>query len=130
MADALLAGVSGMKAHQKMIDVAGGNLANVNTTAYKGSRVRFSDLLSETLKDASQPTSTVGGSNPQQVGSGVKLSSVDRDMSQGSLLTTGQPLDMAVEGAGYLIGRQSCSRAHASRASHAPRRPARVCAAG
>jgi flagellar hook protein FlgE len=103
MADALLAGVSGMKAHQKMIDVAGNNLANVNTTAYKASRVRFSDLLSETLRDASQPTASVGGSNPQQVGSGVKLASVDRDMSQGSLLTTGQPLDMAIEGAGYFV---------------------------
>jgi flagellar hook protein FlgE len=103
MSDALLAGVSGMKAHQKMIDVAGNNLANVDTTAFKGSRVRFSDLLSETLKDASQPTATVGGANPQQVGSGVKLASVDRDMSQGSLLTTGQPLDMAIEGAGYFV---------------------------
>ena len=103
MADALLAGVSGMKAHQKMIDVAGNNLANLNTTAFKTSRVRFSDLLSETLKDASQPTAAIGGSNPQQVGSGVKLASVDKDMSQGSLLTTGQPLDMAIEGAGYFV---------------------------
>ena len=103
MADALLAGVSGMKAHQKMIDVTGNNLANLNTTAFKTSRVRFSDLLSETLKDASQPTAAIGGSNPQQVGSGVKLASVDRDMSQGSLLTTGQPLDMAIEGAGYFV---------------------------
>jgi flagellar hook protein FlgE len=103
MSDALLAGVSGMKAHQKMIDVAGNNLANVDTTAFKSSRVRFSDLLNETLKDASQPTATIGGSNPQQVGSGVQLASVDKDMSQGSLLTTGQPLDMAIEGAGYFV---------------------------
>ena len=103
MADALLAGVSGMKAHQKMLDVAGNNLANVNTTAYKTSRVRFSDLLSETLKDASQPTTAVGGSNPQQIGSGSKIASVDRDMAQGSLLTTGQPLDMAIEGSGYFV---------------------------
>jgi flagellar hook protein FlgE len=92
-----------MKAHQKMIDVAGNNLANVDTTAFKTSRVRFSELLSETLKDASQPTATMGGTNPQQVGSGVKLASVDRDMTQGSLLTTGQPLDMAIEGAGLFV---------------------------
>ena len=103
MADALLAGVSGMKAHQNMIDVAGNNLANVNTTAFKNSRVRFSDLLSETLKDASQPTASIGGTNPQQVGSGVKLASVDKNMSQGSLLTTGQPLDMAIEGDGFFV---------------------------
>jgi len=103
MADALLAGVSGMKAHQKMMDAAGNNLANVNTTAFKSSRVRFSDLLSETLKDASQPTGSTGGTNPQQIGTGVQLGSVDRDMGQGSLLTTGQPLDMAIEGAGYFV---------------------------
>ena len=103
MADALLAGVSGMKAHQTMIDVAGNNLANLNTVAFKGSRVRFADLLSETLRDASQPTATIGGTNPQQVGSGVQLASVDRDMSQGSLITTGQPLDMAIEGSGYFV---------------------------
>ena len=103
MADALLAGVSGMKAHQKMIDIAGNNLANVNTTAYKGSRVRFADLFSETIKDALQPSETMGGSNPQQIGSGVKLASVDKDMSQGSLLSTGQPLDMAIEGPGYFV---------------------------
>ena len=103
MADALLAGVSGMKVHQTMIDVAGNNLANVNTTSFKASRVRFSDLLSETLKDASQPSGGIGGTNPQQVGSGVKLASVDRDMAQGSLLTTGQALDMAIEGGGYFV---------------------------
>ncbi len=103
MPDPMLAGVSGMKAHQRMIDVAGNNLANVNTTAYKASRVRFADLLSETLQDASQPTSNLGGTNPQQIGSGVSLASVDRDMTQGSLLTTGKPLDMAIEGGGYFV---------------------------
>ncbi len=103
MADAMLAAVSGMKAHQSMIDVAGNNLANVNTSAFKSSRVRFSDLLSETLKDAAQPSTTVGGMNPQQIGNGTQLASVDRDMTQGSLMTTGQPLDMAIEGDGYFV---------------------------
>jgi len=103
MADAMLAAVSGMKAHQSMIEVAGNNLANVNTSAFKASRVRFCDLLSETLKDASQPSGTIGGMNPQQLGNGTRLASVDRDMSQGSLMTTGQPLDMAIEGDGYFV---------------------------
>jgi len=103
MADAMLAAVSGMKAHQSMIDVAGNNLANVNTSAFKSSRVRFSDLLSETLKDAAQPSDTIGGMNPQQIGNGTQLASVDKDMTQGSLMTTGQPLDMAIEGDGYFV---------------------------
>ena len=103
MSDALMAGVSGLKAHQKMLDVAGNNLANVNTTAFKSSRISFVDLLSETVREASQPTATAGGTNPQQVGSGVKVSSIDRDVSQGSLVNTGQSLDMAVEGAGFFV---------------------------
>ena len=103
MSDALLAGVSGLKAHQTMIDVAGNNLANLNTSAYKSSRVTFADLLSTTVKEASQPTATVGGTNPQQIGSGVKVSSIDRNMEQGSLVNTGEPLDMAIEGNGYFV---------------------------
>ncbi len=103
MADALLSGVSGMKAHQRMIDVAGNNLANLNTNGFKSSRVTFADMLSETIKGASQPTAAVGGTNPQQIGSGVKLASVDRNMSQGSLINTGKPLDMAIEGDGYFV---------------------------
>jgi len=103
MSDALMAGVSGLKAHQKMLDVAGNNLANVNTTAFKSSRISFVDLLSETVRDASQPTSTVGGTNPQQIGSGVQVSSIDRNVGQGSLVNTGQSLDMAIEGEGFFV---------------------------
>jgi len=103
MGSALLAGVSGLKAHQAMLDVAGNNLANVNTLGFKSSRVTFSELLSETLRDASQPTGSTGGTNPVQIGSGAGLASVDRVMSQGGLLNTGRDLDMAIEGAGYFV---------------------------
>ena len=48
MSSALSAGVSGLKAFQQMLDVAGNNIANVNTTAYKTSTIHFSELLSET----------------------------------------------------------------------------------
>ncbi len=103
MGNALLAGVSGMKAHQQMIDVAGNNLANLNTIGFKSSRITFSDLLSQTVREASQPTSTVGGINPMQVGSGAAVASIDKDMSQGTLINTGQALDMAIEGEGYFV---------------------------
>lgn len=101
MSDALLSGVSGLQVHQTMLDVAGNNLANVNTTAFKASRVSFAELLSETMREASQPTGTVGGTNPVQIGSGVMVARVDRDVAQGSMITTGQPLDTAIEGGGY-----------------------------
>ncbi len=103
MSFALAAGVTGLQAHQKMLDVAGNNLANVNTTAFKSSRITFSELLSETIKKASQPTSTVGGTNPQQMGSGVGISGISPNMAQGNIVNTGNPLDMAMEGEGYFV---------------------------
>ncbi len=103
MSFALSAGVTGLQAHQKMLDVAGNNLANVNTTAFKASRITFSELLSETIKKASQPTATVGGTNPQQMGSGVGVAGIAPDMEQGNIVNTGNPLDLALEGEGYFV---------------------------
>jgi len=103
MSFALSAGVTGLQAHQKMLDIAGNNLANVNTTAFKSSRITFSELLNETIKKASQPTSGVGGTNPQQIGSGVGVAGISPNMSQGNIINTGNPLDLAVEGEGYFV---------------------------
>jgi flagellar hook protein FlgE len=103
MSFALSAGVTGLQAHQKMIDVAGNNLANVNTTAFKASRITFSELLSETIKKASQPTSTIGGTNPQQMGSGVGVAGITPNTTQGNIVNTGNPLDLALEGEGYFV---------------------------
>ncbi|MHC4436020.1 MAG: flagellar hook-basal body complex protein, partial [Planctomycetota bacterium] len=103
MSFALSAGVTGLQAHQKMLDIAGNNLANVNTTAFKSSRITFSELLSETIKKASSPTATVGGTNPQQMGSGVGVAGISPNMSQGNIINTGNPLDLAVEGEGYFV---------------------------
>jgi flagellar hook protein FlgE len=103
MSFALSAGVTGLQAHQKMIDVAGNNLANVNTTAFKASRITFSELLSETIKKASQPTSTVGGTNPQQMGSGVGVAGITPNTTQGNIVNTSNPLDLALEGEGYFV---------------------------
>ena len=103
MSFALSAGVTGLQAHQKMLDVAGNNLANVNTTAFKASRITFSELLSETIKKASQPTANVGGTNPQQMGSGVAVAGISPNMSQGNIVNTGNPLDLAIEGQGYFV---------------------------
>jgi flagellar hook protein FlgE len=103
MGDALLSGVTGLRIHQQMLDVSGNNLANVNTNGYKASRILFSDLLNQTLQDAGQPTERIGGTNPMQIGSGAQVAAIDRDMNQGGLVTTGQPLDMAIEGAGFFV---------------------------
>ncbi|MFP4106697.1 MAG: flagellar hook protein FlgE [Phycisphaerae bacterium] len=101
MNSALLSGVSGLKAHQKMIDVAGNNLANVNTQGFKSSRITFGDMLGQTIRQATQANESTGGTNPMQVGTGVQVGMVQRDMSAGSIMSTGQALDMAIEGDGY-----------------------------
>lgn len=103
MDSALLSGISGMRAHQTMIDVAGNNLANVSTTAFKTSRVTFADQLNNTLREASQPSGDFGGTNPMQVGTGVAVASIDRNVTQGTIQSTGQPLDMAINGSGYFV---------------------------
>lgn len=103
MSVALSSGVTGLESYQKMLDIAGDNLANVGTTAFKSSRITFSQLLSETIKSASQPTSTVGGTNPQQIGHGVGIASITPIMTQGNISNTGNPLDLAIEGDGYFV---------------------------
>jgi flagellar hook protein FlgE len=103
MSIALAAGVTGLESYQKMLDIAGDNLANVGTTAFKASRITFAQLLSETIKTASQPTNTVGGTNPQQLGHGVGVASITPTMTQGNIINTGNSLDLAIEGDGYFV---------------------------
>lgn len=103
MSFALSAGVSGLQAHQMMLDIAGNNLANVNTTAFKAKTINFSELLNETITKGTQPTQTVGGTNPQQRGGGVQVAGITSNMSQGNIVTTGNSLDLAIEGQGYFV---------------------------
>jgi flagellar hook protein FlgE len=104
MANPLLTGVSGLASHQKMLEVIGNNLANLNSTAYKQQRVLFSDLLYSTLSSASSGTDGVlGGINPSQVGSGSQVAAVDSNFQQGNLQPTGQPLDFAIDGDGFFV---------------------------
>lgn len=116
MSFALASGVSGLQVHQKMLDVAGNNLANINTTAFKGSRITFSELLSETIKRASGPTALTGGTNPIQVGTGVGVSGITPNMTQGNIINTGNPLDLAIEGSGYFVVTDSTGQKFYTRA--------------
>lgn len=103
MANSLLTGVSGLRAHQTMLDVVGNNLANINTPGYKAARVMFSDLISETIRAGNSGTDGTGGVNPTEVGLGVKVAGIDHDLSQGSLQNTGRTLDLAIEGEGFFV---------------------------
>lgn len=104
MANSLLTGISGLRGHQKMLEVVGNNLANMNTTAFKSARTVFSDLMYETQRGAMSANAGVLGSvNALQIGTGSRVSLVDLNYTQGNLEATGQELDMALDGNGFFV---------------------------
>ena len=103
MMRALFSAISGMKNHMSYMDVVGNNIANVNTIAYKSSRVTFQDILGQTIRGASTPQSGRGGTNPAQIGLGMQLGGIDNIMTQGSLQSTGKLTDFAVQGDGFFV---------------------------
>ena len=103
MLKSMYSGISGMKANQTKLDVVGNNVANSGTTAFKKSSVRFSDTLNQTIIYSSKPTDTLGGVNPGQVGVGVKVAAIAKNMLQGSLQQTGIASDIAIDGDGFFV---------------------------
>ena len=103
MLRSLFSGISGLRAHQQMMDVTGNNIANVNTTGYKSSQVVFQDTLSQMVSAAGAPQSPAGGTNPAQVGLGVRAASVNANFGQGAAETTGKSSDMMIQGDGFFV---------------------------
>jgi flagellar hook protein FlgE len=101
MMRALYSGVTGLRNHQTRMDVIGNNIANVNTAGYKASRVVFQDIYCQTIKPATSSSATTGGSNPQQVGLGMAMASIDVLHTSSASQYTGRPMDCAIEGDGY-----------------------------
>jgi len=102
MIRALYTAVSGMSAQQMNVAVISNNIANVNTMGFKGSRPNFQDLFSQTLI-APGTASTQNTTIPtgMQLGLGVRSSSVSKLFSQGDYQSTGNSLDLAIEGQGF-----------------------------
>jgi flagellar hook protein FlgE len=98
----MYAAISGLDANQTMLNETANDLANVNTVGYKAASVTFADSLTQVLRGAAGPTSTNGGSNPEQVGLGVQVNATINEMSEGAFQSTGNPLDIAIEGQGFL----------------------------
>src|SRR3954447_21313971 len=97
----MFAAISGLKNHQVMLDVTANDIANVNTVGYKSARTTFADSMTQVQRAASAPGNSRGGSNAAQIGLGVQLNSIDNLMSSGALQTTGNPLDVAIQGEGF-----------------------------
>ena len=96
MMRSMFSGVSGLKGHQTRMDVVGNNIANVNTTGFKASRVTFADMISQNLSGAAAPDGTLGGVNPKQVGLGMSVASTDLIYTNGSVQQTGKNTDVAI----------------------------------
>lgn len=102
MIRALFTAATGMIAQQLNIDTIAHNMANVNTTGFKKSRVNFQDLIYETIKPAGSETAA-GQTIPEgiQVGHGVRPASIAKLFSPGNYIQTGNPLDLVIEGDGF-----------------------------
>ena len=98
----MYAAISGLDANQAMLNETANDLANVNTVGYKASSVTFADSLTQVMRGASGPTSTNGGTNPVQIGLGVQVSATLNEMTEGAFQSTNNPLDIAIEGPGFL----------------------------
>src|ERR1700712_2921561 len=99
----LATAASGMEAQQHKLDVTANNIANVSTNGFKKGRAEFADLIYQTVRGAGSPTGAgTAAPTPTEIGLGTRLVSTARDVGQGELHTTNGPLDVAIEGNGYL----------------------------
>jgi len=99
----MYSGVSGLQVHQVKMDTIGNNIANVNTVGFKGSKVTFSEVFSQTLKGAGAPQEGRGGTNPQQIGLGAALGAVSVQHTKGSTQRTDNPTDIMIDGNGFFV---------------------------
>lgn len=100
---ALYSALSGMNANSRSLDVIGNNVANVNTTAFKGSRTLFSNQFSRTLSEGTEPTQNFGGTNPSQIGLGVQIAGIQKQHIAGTISATGNSNDLAIDGDGFFV---------------------------
>jgi flagellar hook protein FlgE len=103
MVRSLYSGVAGLINHQTRMDVIGNNIANVNTYGFKSYRVTFRDVLGQNTRTASGGGENTAGNNPSEVGYGVQVGSIDRDMTKSSFQSTNNTLDLAIDGDGFFV---------------------------
>ena len=107
MLRSLFSGITGLRAHQQMMDVTGNNIANVNSSGYKSQTAVFESVISQAVKAPGAPVAgganavARGGVNGVQIGLGVQLAGVSTNFGQGSSQLTGVSTDFAIQGSGF-----------------------------
>ncbi len=111
---ALTSAISGLQNNTTWMDVIGDNIANVSTVGYKETRITFKEAISQTIGAASgsDTANNMGGVNPEQLGLGVTLGSLDTIMTQGSIQTTGNSTDVAIQGNGFFVLKEGNTTAY------------------
>ena len=103
MTGAMYAGISGMKAHMSKLNVIGNNIANVNTYGFKNARTTFRETIYTTINSGSNGTTLTGGVNPNQLGYGCNVGTVDMDMATATAVPTGVNLDCMIQGDSFFL---------------------------
>ncbi len=102
MLRAMRTAASGMISQQLYVDTIAHNLANINTVGFKKNRAQFEDLFYQTISNAKSAPGEAGSPAPVQVGHGTRMVSSQKIHTQGDTVQTGNPLDILIEGGGFL----------------------------
>jgi flagellar hook protein FlgE len=100
---AMTTALTGLQAAETTIDVVGNNVANSNTVGFKESNAVFATQFLQTQSIGSAPSDSRGGTNPRQIGLGVKVAAINPDFTQGTIEISANPLDVAIQGDGFLM---------------------------
>lgn len=103
MLRSLTSAISGLQSFQQRLDVIGNNIANVNTTGFKGARVGLADSFSQTLRSSSAGTGGGSGTSAMQIGLGVGIQSITNQYTQGALSRTSVGTDLAITNGGFFV---------------------------
>lgn len=103
MSQALHTSSTGINAGQSQINVIANNVANINTTAFKAANMTFETLYSNNLSYGSAATKDGGGTNPKQIGLGVKVGGITRNFTPGQFIQTGRTSDCMISGSGFFV---------------------------
>lgn len=101
MSQALYTSMGGISVAQSQLSVVSNNIANINTIGFKESSVTFQDVFSITTTTGNTPTVTTGGKNPIQIGLGVQIGTIAKNMDSGTWTSTGKTTDMMIQGNGF-----------------------------
>lgn len=103
LTSAMNTSVNALALNETAISVIGNNIANADTDGFKASTALFATQLSQTISSGSAPSSTNGGTNPQQIGLGAGLAEIEADFTQGGITNTDNPSNLAIQGNGFFV---------------------------